>query len=124
MQNKLTAPSAKELYFKAILLYLANDDAIGANQAMQKYLNNDPTFLQTRQQKFAQALITSVKEQNLSLFSNEWYSISYHSYKFNEIIPFDKWKTTILTKIKALIPEEGAPQAPTKTVQGEDEIEL
>ena len=73
MQNKLTAPSAKELYFKAILLYLANDDAIGANQAMQKYLNNDPTFLQTRQQKFAQALITSVKEQNLSLFSNEWY---------------------------------------------------
>lgn len=30
------------------------------------------------------------------------------SYKFNEIIPFDKWKTTILTKIKSYIPEEGA----------------
>jgi|JI10StandDraft_1071094.scaffolds.fasta_scaffold796569_1 alpha-soluble NSF attachment protein len=72
MQSKLTAPSAKELYFKAILLYLANDDAIGADQAMKRYLNNDPTFLQTRQQKFAQAIITSVKEQNLELFSNEW----------------------------------------------------
>jgi hypothetical protein len=25
MENKLTAPSAKELYFKASLLYLCND---------------------------------------------------------------------------------------------------
>ena len=75
MQSKLTAPSAKELYFKAILLFLANDDAIGADQAMKKYLNNDPTFLQTRQQKFAQAIITSVKEQNLELFSTEWYDL-------------------------------------------------
>ena len=70
MQSKLTAPSAKELYFRAILLYLANDDAIGANQAMQRYLNYDPTFLQTRQQKFAQALINSVKQADMSLFSN------------------------------------------------------
>jgi alpha-soluble NSF attachment protein len=34
MKNKLTAPSAKELYFKSVLLYLANDDSIGANQAL------------------------------------------------------------------------------------------
>ena len=72
MQSKLTAPSAKEQYFKAIMLYLANDDAIGANQAMQKYLNTDPTFLQTRQQKFADKLIKSVKEQDIGLFSTEW----------------------------------------------------
>jgi alpha-soluble NSF attachment protein len=70
MQNKLTAPSAKELYFKAILLFLANDDVIGANQAMQKYLANDPTFLQTRQQKFCVALIKSVKDQDLVFFSS------------------------------------------------------
>lgn len=72
MQNKLTAPSAKDLYFKSVLLFLANDDAIGAAQALHRYLNNDPTFAQTRQQKFVQALITSVKEQDLALFSNEW----------------------------------------------------
>lgn len=30
MQNKLTAPSAKELYFKAVLLFLANGDEVGA----------------------------------------------------------------------------------------------
>lgn len=72
MQNKLTAPSAKEQYFKAVLLFLANDDVVGADQALKRYLNNDPTFFNTRQQKFAQALITSVKEQNIGLFSNEW----------------------------------------------------
>ena len=44
LQNKLTAPSAKELEFKGVLLYLANDDIIGASQALKKYLNNDPTF--------------------------------------------------------------------------------
>ena len=70
MQSKLTAPSAKELYFKSILLFLANDDGIGAGHAMQKYLNTDPTFFQTRQQKFAQAVIQAVKEQDLTLFSN------------------------------------------------------
>lgn len=72
MQAKLTAPSAKEQYFKALLLFLANDDEIGASQALEKYTNNDPTFFQTRQHKFCEGLIKSVKEQDLELFSNEW----------------------------------------------------
>ncbi len=37
------------------------------------------------------------------------------SYKFNEIIPFDKWKTTVLTKIKARIPEEPGHEATGET---------
>ncbi len=95
--NKLTAPSAKELEFKGVLLYLANDDIVGASQALKKYMNNDPTFENTRQHKFCVGLIKSINEQDLPLFSEE-------CYKFNEIIPFDKWKTTVLTKIKGRIP--------------------
>ena len=72
MKNKLTAPSAKELYFKSVLLYLANDDSIGANQSLERYCNNDPTFYNTRQQKLCVALLKSVKEGNLPLFSEEW----------------------------------------------------
>jgi alpha-soluble NSF attachment protein len=71
-KNKLTAPSAKEQYFRAILLFLANDDEIGANTALEKYTNNDPTFYQTRQHKFCAALIKSLKEKDRTLFSNEW----------------------------------------------------
>lgn len=70
MQNKLTAPSAKELYFKSVLLFLANDgDDIGAQQALERYVNNDPTFYQTRQQKFCAGIIKSIKEMNTPLFS-------------------------------------------------------
>ncbi len=72
MQSKLTAPSAKELYLKSLLLFLANDDAIGAKHAMERYINTDPTFFQTRQQKFVQAIIKSVEEQDLDLFTSEW----------------------------------------------------
>ena len=52
MQSKLTAPSAKELYFKAILLFLSNNDEASSDQVMKKYLNNDPTF----QQKVSKSL--------------------------------------------------------------------
>lgn len=69
MSTKITSSSAKELYFKAVLLYLAMDDAIGADQALKKYVNKDPTFLQTRQEKFVRAIIKSVKEQDLGLYS-------------------------------------------------------
>lgn len=58
--NKLTAPSAKELEFKGVLLYLANDDIVGASQALKKYMNNDPTFENTRQHKFCVGLIKSI----------------------------------------------------------------
>jgi hypothetical protein len=52
------------------LLFLANDDEIGANMALERYINNDPTFFNTRQQKFCTALIKSLKEKNLTLFSD------------------------------------------------------
>lgn len=41
--------------------------------ALERYMNNDPTFYQTRQQKFCSALIKSLKDKNLTLFSDEWY---------------------------------------------------
>lgn len=45
------------------------------------------------------------------------------SYKFNEIIPLDKWKTAILTRIKGFIPDPEAP-AGAKTVDSDGELWL
>lgn len=70
IQNKLTAPSAKEQYFRAVLLFLANDDVIGGNLALEKYTNADPTFFNTRQQKFCTSLVKALKEKNLTHFSD------------------------------------------------------
>ncbi len=79
--------------------------------ALQRYTNNDPTFYGTRQQKFCAGLIKSLKEKNLTLFSDEWYLLFLYSYKFNEIIPLDKWKTTILTRVKAFLPDQSKKQS-------------
>ena len=73
LQNKLTASSAKDLYFKAVLLYLAGDDTIGAEQALERYTSNDPTFFNTRQQKFLTKIIKAVNEQKVKDFAEEWY---------------------------------------------------
>lgn len=45
--------------------------------ALERYTNNDPTFYGTRQQKFCAGLIKSLKEKNLTLFSDEWYVLFY-----------------------------------------------
>jgi alpha-soluble NSF attachment protein len=72
LQNKLTAPSAKDLYFKAVLLHLANDDTIGASQALERYTSNDPTFFNTRQQKFLAKIIQAINEGKPKDFAEEW----------------------------------------------------
>jgi hypothetical protein len=50
--------------------------------------------------------------------------LALRSYKFNEIIPFDKWKTTVLSKIKSFISEQGGAGPAKKTQQVEEEPEL
>jgi hypothetical protein len=61
LENKLTSFSVKEIYLRAILLYLANEDEVGADIALKKYKNNDPTFTQTRQCKLCESLIKNIK---------------------------------------------------------------
>jgi alpha-soluble NSF attachment protein len=72
MENKLTAPSAKELYFKASLLYLCNDDSVGCANALEKFVDKDPSFSTTRQFKFVQQLIKAVDTNDVQIFSEEW----------------------------------------------------
>jgi len=52
MENKLTAPSAKELFFKSALLNLENDDTVGCQNAIERYIEKDPSFQNARQCKF------------------------------------------------------------------------
>jgi len=112
LQNKLTASSAKDLYFKAVLLYLAGDDTIGAEQALERYTSNDPTFFNTRQQKFLTKIIKAVNEQKVKDFAEECFQL-------NQVVPLDKWKTTILSKIKSTIP--GAEEKAAAGATGEEE---
>lgn len=51
------------------MLHLANDDTIGAEQALDKYVDKDPTFFNTRQQKFLTKVIKAVKEAKAKDFA-------------------------------------------------------
>lgn len=99
LENKLTAPSARDLFFRAVLLYLTLDDATGAANALEKYSDQDPTFSTTREYKFAKAVIEAMDKKNLQQFSDECFD-------FNKVMPLDKWKTTILNRIKVIIEKQ------------------
>jgi len=94
LENRLTAPSAKDLYFRASLLHLANADTVGSENAIEKYSDLDPTFGTSREAKFVKALIKAIEEQNVQAFSDE-------CWEFNNITPLDRWKTTVLNRAKA-----------------------
>jgi len=94
LENRLTAPSAKDLYFRATILHLANDDTVGATNALEKYSDLDPTFGTSRESKFVNALVKAIEEKNVQEFSDQ-------CWEFNNITPLDRWKTTVLNRAKA-----------------------
>eukprot|EP01017_Pseudomicrothorax_dubius_P037227 TRINITY_DN542_c0_g1_i4.p1 TRINITY_DN542_c0_g1~~TRINITY_DN542_c0_g1_i4.p1 ORF type:complete len:300 (+),score=99.84 TRINITY_DN542_c0_g1_i4:137-1036(+) len=96
LENKLTAPSARDLFFRAALLHLTMDDVPGATNALERYSDRDPTFVGTREHNFTKGIISSMEKRDLTLFSDE-------CFEFNKIIPLDKWKTTILNRVKAVL---------------------
>jgi len=96
LEHKLTAPSARDLFFRACLLHLVIDDTVGAETSMEKYTDKDPSLSTTREFKFVRALVKVIEEKNLQEFSDQ-------CFEFNSTMPLDKWKTTILNRIKTLL---------------------
>lgn len=94
LENRLTAASAKDLFFRASILHLAIDDTVGAANALEKYADLDPTFGTSREAKFARALIKAMEDKNVQAYSDE-------CWEFNNITPLDRWKTTVLNRAKA-----------------------
>ena len=96
LQVKLLQSSAKDVFLKAGLCYLANDDLVGAQQAYGDYTNNDPSFEHAREGELLSNVIKMVESKDVGGFEK-----TLHEY--NRITPFDKTKTQILTKVKDTI---------------------
>jgi alpha-soluble NSF attachment protein len=96
LEHKLTAPSAKDLFFRATILHLANDDTVGAENALEKYSDLDPTFGSSRECKFIRELIKAVEAKNVQGYSDA-------CWEFNNITPLDRWKTTVLNRAKTIL---------------------
>ena len=53
----------KDLFFKCVCLHISYGDLYSASAALNKYVNEDPTFNETREQEFLQETIEAVKNK-------------------------------------------------------------
>lgn len=100
----LLKPSAKDLFFKSVCVYLAYGDYNDAKSKYEFYTTEDPTLLETREDQFMKNSIQAMEEKNLSLFKE---GVT----KYKQYIDFDKWKVNVFKRIhdnldKAEKPEE------------------
>ncbi|CAG9334972.1 NAPB_2 [Blepharisma stoltei] len=68
MSKASHAYSARACFFKAALLFLANEDAIGAENALHRYINSDPEFESKPEYGFVNELIGAIRGNDLPHF--------------------------------------------------------
>ncbi len=101
LSSNLLKFNAKGYFLQAIMCHLAHGDDVGAEQAEAKYESLDYTFADSREGKFASALIEAVKAYDVEEFSTA-------CYEYDRISKLNPWQTSILVKVKRSIDEGGA----------------
>lgn len=100
LTSNLLKFNAKGYFLQAIMCHLAHGDDVGAEQAGAKYESLDYTFGDSREGKFANALIEAVKSYDVEEFSTS-------CYEFDRISKLNPWQTSILVKVKRSIDDGG-----------------
>eukprot|EP00826_Nyctotherus_ovalis_P059317 TRINITY_DN823_c0_g1_i23.p1 TRINITY_DN823_c0_g1~~TRINITY_DN823_c0_g1_i23.p1 ORF type:complete len:178 (+),score=77.49 TRINITY_DN823_c0_g1_i23:512-1045(+) len=93
LKTQLLKSAAKDLILKALLLYLAIDDNIGAARSLDKFKDEDPTFEGSRECNLIEGIMKTLEEKNKEDYEELLYN-------YNKITPFDKLKTKVLVKVK------------------------
>ncbi|EFA76916.1 soluble NSF attachment protein alpha isoform [Heterostelium album PN500] len=96
LDNNLTQYGCKEYFFKACLCYLASDDLVSGERALQRYKDMQASFSATREARLLDDIIQACRQNNVENFTNAVYD-------FNTISPLDSWKTSMLLKVKSTI---------------------
>jgi len=89
----LLKPGAKDLFFKCVCLHIAYGDEFAAQQSLNKFISEDPTFNETREQEFLSEAIEAVKhrkEEELQVAIT----------KLHKYSNMDKWRINVFTKMK------------------------
>lgn len=96
--NRLSQWSLKEYFLKKGLCELAATDAVAADRTLKDGQQEDPNFGDSREAVLLQNLIECTNEQDAERLGQCVFDFD----KFNKL---DKWKTTILLKVKENITE-------------------
>lgn len=92
--------SVKEYLLKAGMCHLATNDMVACQRAMESYRDLDPAFSQTREHQLLIDLSEAVTEGDQEKFADKLF-------QFDQMSKLDKWKTTILLRVKESIEEQG-----------------
>jgi alpha-soluble NSF attachment protein len=89
----LTVPllksSAKDMFFKNVICYVAKKDEVTAEVNLKKFLLEDPTFDETRDYKFLKAVIKCITEP----YDADGFKKEVQAYK--TVRELDKWKLSM-----------------------------
>lgn len=96
LSSNLLKFNAKGYFLQSIMCHLASGDDVGAEQASAKYESLDYTFADSREGKFATALVEAVKGYDAEGFSTA-------CFEYDRISKLNPWQTAILVKVKRSI---------------------
>lgn len=85
---------------KSGICLLAVGDMVATNRAFEKYRDMDPTFPSTREHQLLVDLLATVEEGDPEAFADKLF-------QYDQMSKLDKWKTTLLLRIKNSIEEKG-----------------
>ncbi|KAJ9621881.1 vesicular-fusion protein S17 [Taxawa tesnikishii (nom. ined.)] len=100
INNNLMKWSVKEYLLKSGICQLATNDMVGMSRAMESYRDLDPSFASTREHQLLLDLSEAVENGDQEAFADKLYM-------FDQMSKLDKWKTTILLRVKEAIEEKG-----------------
>ena len=69
---------------------------MGAETAIQRYINSDPSFETSRECKLVTELLAALRAKRVADFEEAVYN-------YNRISPLDRWKTHVMTKAKSAL---------------------
>ncbi|KAF5620610.1 putative transport vesicle fusion SEC17 [Fusarium sp. NRRL 25303] len=99
INNNLMKYSVKDYLLKAGICHLASGDLVAAQRALEKYRDMDPSFGAQREHQLLTDLCEAIEAKSQEQFTDRLY-------QFDQISKLDKWKTTILVRVKNQIEEE------------------
>ncbi|KAK0257107.1 vesicular-fusion protein S17 [Friedmanniomyces endolithicus] len=100
INNNLMKWSVKEYLLKAGICHLCTADMVATNRALESYRDLDPSFTQTREHQLLTDLVEAVDEGDQEKFADKLF-------QFDQMSKLDKWKTTLLLRVKDGIEEKG-----------------
>ncbi|ODQ81098.1 hypothetical protein BABINDRAFT_6937 [Babjeviella inositovora NRRL Y-12698] len=94
--NNLSKWSLKDYFLKVVLCNMAQEDIVGAQNSLNKFLADDGSFESTREYKLAVDIVEAFQQGDSQLFTDK-------VYEYDQFSKLDKIKTQLLVNIKKLI---------------------